>query len=654
MIRFKKNTVHFPLCSAFCAAALFFSQTVSVFAEEVTTPALTPDDLKKNPLPEQIRTFCEMSPELAKQQICKALFPAYHPSKGRAKGISFNENYQQWTNLATWFALLSNSERSEVERFLSYKIFQKPDGQLFYITAGDQKPFDALPIKNPNYDQWLQGLAQAKEPWSLFIKGGYTTGKGILNDIISSDLKYYIASHPEVLAELLNIWSLRDFSPKVLQNLDVLYARSPETFETYRSLAIAVAVVYDESFPQTWPHHQVSQSDVPLTDPAPQEVFNFWVQADKSGKLYMKLPELTAEQLKFVVDAPVQISEMQWALDKSKFPKGDFGKAFSSIEYSNERLKNGVFNWPENTPYTLENIRQQGGICVDQAYYAMLSGKAFGLPTLFFVGQGADGGHAWFGYMKGNNRWDMDVGRYATQKYAVGEALDPQIWQPITDHEIEFLAKQFRSSKEFQASLTDLRIAALALSANEKKGASVALQSAIDACPQNEDAWNDMGAFIYKEKGAEATATFWEDAAKAFPGNRSMESVFLIRAIEQWRDVGKTDKADALLKNLIALNRVKRPDISITLVSEKIRQLIAGGDLKTAYDYYRSEFPKLARFGGGDLFYKVVAPLVSAFQEAGDKSQAKRVIDIAKREFKAERDGILDQELKKLAVQIGS
>ncbi|MFV0338567.1 MAG: tetratricopeptide repeat protein [Chthoniobacterales bacterium] len=646
----KRNLTYISLWIISCVMFLFYFG--NTLAEENNAPFLSAGDLKKSPSPEQIRELCELPPDVASKQICSILFPAYRPSKKGQKGICFDSNYQQWTNLAAWFALLSHSERSEVLRFLSYKIFERPDGKLFYITAGESKPGDALPVKEPHHDQWLQGLSQAEKPWSFFIKGGYTTGSGILNDLLSSKLKYYIASHPEILSELLNIWSLRDFSPKVLKNLEEIYTKSPKDFELYHNLAIAIAVVYDENFPQSWPHHQVSQADVPLADLQALQVFDFWVQADKSGKLYMKLSELTTEQIKFIIDAPIQESEFFWALNNSKFPKGNFGKAFSSITYSRERLLSGAFDWPERTPYTLENIRKFGGICVDQAYYAMLSGKAFGLPTLFFVGQGADGGHAWFGYMKGINRWDMNVGRYETQKYAVGEALDPQTWQAITDHEIDFLAKQFRSSKEFQASLTDLRIAALALLNNKKKEASIALQSAIDACPQNENAWSDKGQFIHQEEGAVATAKFWEEAAKAFPSNRSMESVFLNRAREQWQEAGEMEKSDVILKNLIALNRTQRPDISITLVAEKINQLLAKDELKTAYDYYRTEFPKLARFGGGDLFYKVVVPLATAFKKSGDQKQANKVIDVAKREFRAEEGSILDRELKKLSIQI--
>ena len=79
----------------------------------------------------------------------------------------------------------------------------------------------------------------------------------------------------------------------------------------------------------------------------------------------------------------------------------------------------------------------------------MIAGKARGLPTLFFTGQGADGGHAWFGYMKSDNRWELDCGRYKNQNYAVGQALDPQTWLPVSDHELEIHAQGLREGLSF-------------------------------------------------------------------------------------------------------------------------------------------------------------------------------------------------------------
>ena len=59
--------------------------------------------------------------------------------------------------------------------------------------------------------------------------------------------------------------------------------------------------------------------------------------------------------------------------------------------------------------YRLIDIGRAGGICADQAFYMTQCGKAKGIPTVIFVGQGQNGGHAWTGFMPEPGKWDMAV-----------------------------------------------------------------------------------------------------------------------------------------------------------------------------------------------------------------------------------------------------
>ena len=73
--------------------------------------------------------------------------------------------------------------------------------------------------------------------------------------------------------------------------------------------------------------------------------------------------------------------------------------------------------------------------------YASEIGKGRGVPTIYFTGQGTDGGHAWFGYLSRSGKWELDCGRYASQNYPKGYALDPQTWQVVNDTTLQDLAK---------------------------------------------------------------------------------------------------------------------------------------------------------------------------------------------------------------------
>ncbi len=171
----------------------------------------------------------------------------------------------------------------------------------------------------------------------------------------------------------------------------------------------------------------------------------------------LDLRKLSPDQIKYIVDAPLDLAEFRWARKYAKYQRSEFAKAFDAVSYSRARATSGAFVWSQGE-YTLQNLRQQAGICVDQAYYAMIAGKAHGLPTLFFTGQGSQGGHAWFGYMKSENRWVVDCGRDKNQNYAIGEALDPQTWLPISDHDLKFQAKGLRNGLEYFSSQDDILI----------------------------------------------------------------------------------------------------------------------------------------------------------------------------------------------------
>ena len=57
-----------------------------------------------------------------------------------------------------------------------------------------------------------------------------------------------------------------------------------------------------------------------------------------------------------------------------------WGNKYGAIKYDTPRLAVNEFSWPGyNGFYTLENIEEHGGICVDQAYFAVMTGRANGV-----------------------------------------------------------------------------------------------------------------------------------------------------------------------------------------------------------------------------------------------------------------------------------
>lgn len=337
---------------------------------------------------------------------------------------------------------------------------------------------------------------------------------------IESGLAKELFSDPAVSRMFFSTLSEQDPVPRVLENLSSIRTAHPQKFKEYASLAVAIAVVNDVPPPQGWPHHQVASELVPISILPVDQQFSRWIAANEARQLLLDPRKLSPSQLKFVVDAFITDDELLWARKNVRLTRSTFEKAYFQINYSHERLKAQQYDWTGG-PYTLGAIRKAGGICVDQAYYASMAGKALGLPTLFFTGQGSDGGHAWFGYMRSDDQWEIDCGRYSQHNYATGEALDPQTWQPISDHELELLAARFRDKPEFAASINTLAVAEILEKSGDNPKAGQAYEKAIQLCPKNADAWSATAAFLQRRGAPAKERILFHERAKTQFANQA-------------------------------------------------------------------------------------------------------------------------------------
>ncbi|HEY5227952.1 MAG TPA: hypothetical protein VIJ19_05390, partial [Opitutaceae bacterium] len=203
---------------------------------------------------------------------------------------------------------------------------------------------------------------------------------------MSPELQAWIFSNDAFSQEFFSTYKAVDYLPKVFSILDTLYREDPSRFGRYSSLALAIAVVYDVVPPPFWPHYQVSPESLPRVLPDPQATYDRLVKEDAAGRTYLRITQLRAEELKFVVDTAAPASELDWAVANIPYPLDQFEKVYDSIKYRTDRASQESGMIWMGLPYTLQQIQVQGGICVDQAYFATECGKARGVPTLLFTG----------------------------------------------------------------------------------------------------------------------------------------------------------------------------------------------------------------------------------------------------------------------------
>ncbi|WP_050027869.1 hypothetical protein [Verrucomicrobium sp. BvORR034] len=480
--------------------------------------------------------------------------------------------------------------------------------------------------------QWCAFLDQAKYPKD----GTAEIPTAIVDEFMGDESLSY-----QLFANL----RAEDDASKVLGTLAAIRQAKPEAWKVYKALAIAVAVVFDRNRPDSWPHHQVKSSAVPLESDSVTNVerFNFWLESDTAGKLMLDIKKLEVEQIKFIVDTWISFDELRWAQKNVRFPRNDFGRAFSCINYDTPRYEEGKLSWLGDS-YKLVDIEKTGGICIDQAYYAWTSGKARGLPSILFVGEGNRGAHAWFGYMKSDDHWELNEGRYSYDNYATGSARDPQTGKKMTDHDLLYLASRFRNRPEYLTARFHVEMADLFKASSDLPREKAAIETAIGICPNDADAW-DRRTDILKGTGATPVqmTQHYEAAIRQFSRNADLKAEYTTKYVALLRETGQTDMADKLERSVVSANSKERTDLSMDTANRKMKELMKEGKWEEAYKQLDWAMGKLGKASSGPVFSDMLTPFVRDAKKADQLELAWKALRTAGRALTLQSDDYRDE-----------
>lgn len=431
-----------------------------------------------------------------------------------------------------------------------------------------------------------------------------------------------------------------DDAPEAVLLLARIRKAQPGLLATYPALAVAYALVFDQPFPPSWPHRQVDPSQLPKGDTDPVERFAYYAKLDQARELDLSPAELDVDELRFLVDSQTSFAELDWARKNIRESKGRFDRVFSSINYDSRRIELQRYDWPFKT-YQLSDIQKAGGICVDQAYYAFIGGKARGLPTLFFSGQGSGGGHAWFGYLERKGKWRLDCGRYESQNYPVGQAIDPQTWTAINDAELDFLGGGLAGTPEYRLARHHVEWALLDSGSMPRSA-----QKARAADPHLPEAWRIEAAWM-KGYPLDQQKAFYEAWIRQFDQMRDYKVEGQARYLEVLKAAGDP-AASGLQQAIVRENRRKRFDLGIGMGVETVFEKLDAKDWPGAETEFKSLVRKFDDQGGGNLFYMLVEPYVVTCLEEGQKDLAQKALKYTERKLDVEQGSILAMEIEKL------
>jgi hypothetical protein len=227
-----------------------------------------------------------------------------------------------------------------------------------------------------------------------------------------------------------------------------LWKYNPAAVKAHDELAVAIAVVWDN--PRAlydYRGHQVrTKSTLPdgVMNIGPLDNFQFFL--DRQAKLKGPQLQLPWEFLVHTVNHRTPADERDWSIARYLRRRPGIGTIYKDIVYDQVMLKTQSKVCKLNDkPYTLESIKENGGVCAMQADFAARVAKSLGVPAEYVAGEANSGGlHAWVMWVevKGINKdavaFSLEShGRYFGDNYYIGTLLDPKSGRKITDREME-------------------------------------------------------------------------------------------------------------------------------------------------------------------------------------------------------------------------
>lgn len=243
-----------------------------------------------------------------------------------------------------------------------------------------------------------------------------------------------LLARPAAARELAYLIDSSDDIPAVFALFVKLDDRFGEKINDFPGLTAALCVVHDRTI-----QRNINENDVVATDPV--ELFAFYTAHEK--QMLFGLREVPGPLLVWVVDSTASIDEMEWALREYAGDR-QVGRRFFEIDYDYDHALKGTPKKVTQKGFSLPNIKRYGGVCADQAYFAVEVGKAIGVPAAYTVGRGGDVGHAWVGYFQQRGRtgaWNFNEGRYKSYQGVRGITEHPQTGRWVDDSYVSVLAE---------------------------------------------------------------------------------------------------------------------------------------------------------------------------------------------------------------------
>lgn len=397
-----------------------------------------------------------------------------------------------------------------------------------------------------------------------------------------------------------------------IQTLYKIWLATPERDRAkYLNLAIACSLV----------NPGTAQSNGSMRNPKTPaltmpEVFEYFRLRDSKRKLLTDVKKMSVARLLMVVDARLNRSEFEWVEKNLSYDRASWAsKAYNSIKYLMERAKNGKDPY---THYTFEEIRKEGGVCRDQAYYAANTAKVMGIPAVYAVGDGDRGPHAWVVSNDSETQWNQ-INSYG---YKTGTYSNPCSGRR---HHESMLLLQTKKEKpgQYDGAADCIALSRFLLSNGNVDEARGAARYVTGAFPTLTAAWSNLVEMLGQKGGSEVEMGEWRRIHNSL-GVQSRKNTELTDIAAEVEDkyiisgrsaTGKKQAMDRSLRQLRRNGGEERSDLVVEAIGRQAAMLAENSDIRGLYSLYRKELKGYTK--RGDVFGQLLSQCISNYEKAG-------------------------------------
>ncbi len=397
-----------------------------------------------------------------------------------------------------------------------------------------------------------------------------------------------------------------------LQTLYKLWLITPERDRTkYLNLAIACALIE--------PGRAAANSQVKTKEPTLniEQVYNYFREMDAKNKLLTDVKKMDVSDLLFVVDVRLPKSEFDWVQKNMKYTQAQWGDAYSSIRYRMEIAAGSLSEAKLYQKYNFAEIREDGGVCRHQAYFAANTAKCKGIPAVYIVGDGDRGPHAWIASMTDNVTWKQ-TGSYG---YNTGRFANPCSGRSM--HESVLLNQTKKTSDDkLSAAYEGMLLAEYLVSIGSSAEARGTARYVTGAFPQLTTAWSSRIRVLTADKENMPNADYWRKMSNELKrhGKKNAELLDLAGEIDSnYALEGKNynAKRTAMKRNLDKLVRTigdERSDLLLEAVNSQAELLAEEKDIRGLTQLYNKMLKETTK--RGDIFGSLLRQYIKHMQEA--------------------------------------